>query len=87
MQVVRVYTGTDGESHFEDLTPEQLATIVNNLGGGTSPWPAVLRHPSRTITRPPGVSMSSIWQAWRNLRRLTGPRDGSPPATCSWPKT
>jgi len=34
MQIVRVYTGTDGESHFEDLTPEQLATIVNNLGEG-----------------------------------------------------
>ena len=34
MQIVRVYTGPDGESHFEDLTPEQLATIVNNLGEG-----------------------------------------------------
>ena len=27
MQIVRVYTGADGESHFEDLTPEQLAQI------------------------------------------------------------
>jgi hypothetical protein len=27
-------TGADGESHFEDLTPEQLAQIVNNLGEG-----------------------------------------------------
>ena len=34
MQIVRVYTGTDGESPFEDVTPEQLATIVNNLGEG-----------------------------------------------------
>ncbi len=34
MQIVRVYTGTDGESHFEDLTPEQFAKIVNNLGDG-----------------------------------------------------
>jgi hypothetical protein len=34
MQIVRVYTGADGESHFEDLTPEQLARIVNNLGDG-----------------------------------------------------
>ena len=34
MQIVRVYTGADGESHFEDLTPEQLALIVNNLGDG-----------------------------------------------------
>jgi hypothetical protein len=34
MQIVRVYTGADGESHFEDLTPEQLAQIVNNVGKG-----------------------------------------------------
>ena len=34
MQIVRVYTGADGESHFEDLTPEQFATMVNNLGEG-----------------------------------------------------
>lgn len=34
MQVVRVYSGTDGESHFEDLTPDQLAEIVNNVGPG-----------------------------------------------------
>ena len=34
MQIIRVYTGADGESHFEDLTPEQLALIVNNLGDG-----------------------------------------------------
>src|SRR5262245_4914391 len=34
MQIVRVYTGADGESHFEDLTPEQFAQIVNNVGEG-----------------------------------------------------
>jgi archaellum component FlaG (FlaF/FlaG flagellin family) len=34
MQIVRVSTGADGESHFEDVTPEQLALIVNNLGDG-----------------------------------------------------
>jgi hypothetical protein len=34
MQIVRVYTGDDGESHFEDLTPEQFADIVNNIGNG-----------------------------------------------------
>ena len=34
MQIVRVYTGADGESHFEDLTPEQFAQIVNNVGKG-----------------------------------------------------
>ena len=35
MQIVRVYTGSDGESHFEDVTPEQFAQIVNNVGEGS----------------------------------------------------
>ena len=34
MQFVRVYSGDDGESHFEDLTPDQLAEIVSNIGKG-----------------------------------------------------
>ncbi len=34
MQIVRVYAGDDGESHFEDLTPDQFAGIVNNIGEG-----------------------------------------------------
>ena len=34
VQIVRVYAGSDGESHFEDLTPEQFAEIVNNVGSG-----------------------------------------------------
>lgn len=34
MQIVRVYSGDDGESHFEDLTPDQLAEIVNRVGEG-----------------------------------------------------
>ena len=34
MQIVRVYSGDDGESHFEDLTPEQFSEIVNRVGTG-----------------------------------------------------
>jgi hypothetical protein len=34
VQIVRVYSGDDGESHFEDLTPEQFGEIVNNVGSG-----------------------------------------------------
>lgn len=34
MQIVRVYTGADGESHFEDVTPDQFAELVNRLGEG-----------------------------------------------------
>ncbi len=34
MQIVRVYSGADGESHFEDLTPDQLAGIVARIGDG-----------------------------------------------------
>ncbi len=34
MQIVRVFAGDDGESHFEDVTPEQLSEIVNRVGEG-----------------------------------------------------
>ena len=34
MQIIRVYSGDDGESHLEDLTPDQLAEIVNQVGEG-----------------------------------------------------
>ena len=34
VQIVRVYSGDDGESHFEDITPDQFANLVNNLGSG-----------------------------------------------------
>jgi len=33
-QIVRVYSGDDGESHFENLTPDQMAEIVFPLGDG-----------------------------------------------------
>ena len=33
-QIVRVYAGDDGESHFETLTPDQMAEIVFPLGDG-----------------------------------------------------
>ncbi len=32
MKIIRVFSGDDGESHFEDVTPEELATFVNRLG-------------------------------------------------------
>lgn len=34
MRFVRVYSGDDGESHFEDLTQEQMAAVANRLGAG-----------------------------------------------------
>ena len=34
VQIVRVYAGDDGESHFEDVTAEEFANIVNNVGDG-----------------------------------------------------
>ncbi len=34
MQIVRVYSGDDGESHFEDLTADQFAEVVNRVGEG-----------------------------------------------------
>ena len=35
MQIVRIYSGDDGESHFEDLTLDQFAEIMNRVGPGT----------------------------------------------------
>jgi len=54
MQIVRVYTGADGESHFEDLTPDQFAEIVNHLGDGPI-----------TVNRRPSPSFSDYHQAPR----------------------
>lgn len=34
MQIVRVYAGEDGESHFEDLTVDQFEGIINRVGPG-----------------------------------------------------
>jgi quercetin dioxygenase-like cupin family protein len=34
MQIVRVFAGDDGESHFEDVTPEEMVTIAKRLGSG-----------------------------------------------------
>ena len=34
MKIIRVYSGDDGESHFEDVSPEEMAGIVNRLGSG-----------------------------------------------------
>ena len=34
MKIVRVYSGDDGESHFEDLTPDQFAKLVFPIGKG-----------------------------------------------------
>ena len=34
MSIFRVYSGDDGESHFEDVTPDQFAEIANRRGPG-----------------------------------------------------
>ena len=34
MSIFRVYSGDDGESHFEDVTPEQFAEMANRRGPG-----------------------------------------------------
>jgi hypothetical protein len=54
MQIVRVYSGADGESHFEDLTPDRLAEIVAHIGKG-----------SVTLNRRPSPSFSDYHTAPR----------------------
>ena len=34
MQIVRIYSGDDGESHFEDVVPEEMVVIAKRLGEG-----------------------------------------------------
>jgi hypothetical protein len=34
MQIVRVYSGNDGESHLEELTSDQLAKLASRIGNG-----------------------------------------------------
>ena len=34
MQIARIFSGDDGESHFEDLTADQLAEVVSQVGDG-----------------------------------------------------
>ena len=34
MRIIRVFSGDDGESHFENLTLEQLVDLVNRSGEG-----------------------------------------------------
>ena len=34
MKIIRVYSGDDGESHFEDVTPEEMVAIAKRLGQG-----------------------------------------------------
>ena len=32
--IVRIYAGDDGESHFQDVNPDEFAEIANNVGPG-----------------------------------------------------
>lgn len=34
MKIVRVFAGEDGESHFQEVSPEEMAQIANRLGTG-----------------------------------------------------
>ena len=48
-QIIRVYTGSDNESHFEELTPDQFADIATTSAPATSPS-AAANHPVFPIT-------------------------------------
>ena len=37
MQIVRVFSGDDGESHFEDVSPEEMVEVAKRLGEGDIP--------------------------------------------------
>ena len=51
VQIVRVYTGSDGESHFEDVTPDQFAEIANNVGTGAINVDSFVKTPRQAGAR------------------------------------
>ena len=54
MNIVRVYSGDDGESHFQVVTPEEFAEIAKRRGTGDIQLErASFARPSRTTTPPP----------------------------------
>ena len=34
MKIVRIYTGADDQTHFQDLQPDTFATLASNVGEG-----------------------------------------------------
>ena len=34
MKIVRIYTGADNQTHFQDLDPDAFATLAANVGDG-----------------------------------------------------
>ena len=48
--IIRIYTGDDGESHFQDVTPDEFAAIANNVGPGEITVGQRRRGGGRTIT-------------------------------------
>ena len=62
MQIVRVFSGDDGESHFEDVAPEEMVAIAKRLGEGDiqlNERRCAHAAPDRNITvsrrRPPSI--------------------------------
>ena len=87
MQIVRVYSGDDGESHFEDVSPEEFAKIANRLGEGDIQFSQRARRRRFPITTRRRVgSTSSLCQASPSLRRPTAACAASTPGMCWWPR-
>ena len=34
MKIVRVFSGDDGDSHFENVSPQEMSETVNSIGPG-----------------------------------------------------
>lgn len=86
MQVVRVYTGPDGESHLEDLELpyERIAQAERTAMEGATGI-QFRRAISRTFTSPRGASTSSPCRGRRRSAWATAPNGFSTRATCCWP--
>ena len=86
--IVRIYTGDDGQSHFEELGfPDRAIQRIATKSGedlisAGRPRIALVIG----ITRAGVSTSSSLTDRWRSLVR-TARLCCSTPATCCWPKT
>ena len=90
MKIIRVYSGDDGESHFEEVSPEQLDEIVNRVGPGDiqlnrrggAQFLRLPHRPPAAVRGEPGrdrrVRMRRRLQGATGARRRLGRRKTSP---------
>ena len=88
MQIVRVYSGADGESHFEDIDPQEMVSIAKRLGEGDI---QLLSRQAPSFsdyhTAPRRQYVLHLLGTAEYEAAPTGPSASCFPVTCWWPRT